>query len=242
VEAVFTRGCSLTFVLEVTRKFWMEDRYLQLVGFVQNAMSETAKLANAIDSRRVKKRRLRDVLRYSEARAYVRDKRVLSTISPRPTPEQRAWGAEFSTDEERGTLAYRLLTSEFRDEQLAEEVRQRYSVSSAEVKALEAIHEAKKERTGQLSLPRVLGIVLAASALVIKVLPKEFFRQFGWHYANVVFWETIVTLGILGYLTLIFLPYWWRLYRDMQAYRRFGRVLVYLRLLTEDSRGRSLDG
>ena len=213
----------------------IEERYLKLVQYVVDLSKRVEKLSRELYHTRQKGLGLKglvDSMREFVSLAITKDNRVMTVLSPRPRPEIQQWFTSSATPAQKAKPEYQLLVTSFRDEQLASHLRDHFGIGAEEVRALQAIHDAKKQVIVQWSPARVLGIVLAAFAVLVKFLPKEFFEHVGWDYAKVVFWETIVGLFLLIYVGIVFLPTWVRLYRDSRAYRQFGRILLYLSLIT----------
>jgi hypothetical protein len=95
---------------------------------------------------------------------------------------------------------------------------------------LSEIHFIRESKTQSEQLPvkKILGIIFAGCTIVLQIVPKELIERMGlFNYGSFKIATFFVTIGLILYILLIFLPSWIKSKKIETEYREVGFILKY---------------
>ena len=109
-----------------------------------------------------------------------------------------------ATEEDKQNPFFGVVTSDYPTDALSDALTARFP--GYRFDKIKKLHDSKQARLGRFNARQVLGVIMAASALLLKSIPKTVLESWGWDYAEfetTVFW---VTVSVAGYVGAVFLP------------------------------------
>lgn len=150
----------------------------------------------------------------------------MNPLSGRSSQFEKTAIADYATEEEKATDYFEVAVSDYSIDTLSTSLQKTFN--GVDFVKLTKIHNTKKARLARLNVRQVTGIVLAAGTLMLRSVPKQVaegtFRMPYATFETNVFWITIL---LTGYMLLIMLPAWIKIFRARTVYRYVGYVLEY---------------
>ena len=131
-----------------------------------------------------------------------------------------------ATEEEKQNAFYDVATSDYPTDALSDALKARFPTFSFE--KIKKLHDSKQTQLARFKISQVLGVVMTASALLFKSVPKSVVESRGYDYSDfegLVFW---ITVFVAGYLFLSLLLPWMKYQRARNRSRRVGEILEYV--------------
>ena len=131
-----------------------------------------------------------------------------------------------ATDEEKQNQFFQIATSDYPTDALSDALKGRFPGFSFD--KIKKLHDAKQAQLARFRISQVLGVVMTASAILLKSIPKTVVESWGLNYSDferAVFWTTLL---IAGYLLVALLFPWIKYQRARSRSRPVGDILEYV--------------
>ena len=151
--------------------------------------------------------------------------RKLNPLSGRSLDLNRTLISNNATEDEKKNPYSNIAVSEYPLDALSESVKQK--CTNVDSSGLKELHELRMTQLSRFNAKQLLGIVLAAAAMILQLAPKAVIRGvFGVEYATFqiwVFWGTVI---VFLYLLIAVLPGWWKHHKARRSHAFVGDVIV----------------
>jgi len=104
---------------------------------------------------------------------------------------------------------------------------------------LSEIHFLRESKTQSEQLPvkKILGMIFAVCTIVLQIVPKELIERMGlFNYGSFKIATFFVTIGLVLYILLIFLPFWIKSNKIEKEYREVGFILKYAEISLRETK------
>ncbi len=151
----------------------------------------------------------------------------LDPLSERTLNAARLAVSACANDEERKHLFFSIATSDYPTDALSDGLKKQFD--SFNFEKLKKIHDSKQNQLARFSAKQILGVIFAASALILKSVPKIVVESL-WGIGSYDDFEKnvfYVTVGLAAYILLVLLPSWIKYGRAKRTNQRVGDILEY---------------
>ena len=147
-------------------------------------------------------------------------------LSERQSDTVRSLIQEVAVDADKNNPFFEVVVSEYPIAELGQYLQREFT--DIEFERLAAVHEWKGRELARppVDVLKVLGLVLAAGALVLNTIPESVITRIG-NYATFQLWAFWITIGVLVYFGLILLPFWYRWTRAKERLEFFRHITEY---------------
>ena len=132
---------------------------------------------------------------------------------------------------------YEVMAGDWPNELLTKNIIEKFP--HANFKKIYEIHllreEKKKEVAAKFSIKKAVGIVYSASTILIATVPEELVEKAGMNYANFKIGTFCLTLGLIVYVSIIFLPDWRTYSKAIERYSEMKYILKYIEIYNREN-------
>ena len=205
----------------------LERQYDEVVSYIDEYRRFENRVVNRLNPIRSPMRSLRLLVQFPKLLLEI------NPLSGKSSEFNKTTIADYATDEEKSTDYFDIAVSDYSTDALGTCLLKTFA--GVDFGKLQKIHETRKTSLNRFRVSQVTGIVLAASTLALRSVPRKVAEDiFGIPYERFeinVFW---VTAFLTGYAVLIMLPAWLKLTKAKATHNYVGYVLEYTAIKQEN--------
>ena len=132
------------------------------------------------------------------------------------------WIKDHTTAEEKESEFFLIYCSDYHLDKLSRYLLKKFP--EMDFKKVQEMHRIKKYSLDAFNFENIFGFILAAATLFLKAVPQSVVSRF-LPYSKYEWYVFLVTCCLIGYVALVFLP-WWFKYRNAKSIYAYSSTVI----------------